>query len=887
MKFFVRCALGLLLAGSATLAPSSALSSGPVRFWEDYEKQIKTRSAITALGPDLFGDEVDLYTSSLSFRHTDITLPGNDSLPVTVTRVLSVANKAHEMRDRPFADWDLDVPRLSGVFSTDWPELRCSQAYKPPTVIKFASSGGVGSPWGPSTHSISFDAADYWQGNQAHMPGGGEMLLVTSATPRPSSGGPYHWVTSSHVVFSCLSSIQNGAGEGFLAVAPDGTKYRFDWMARYFEPETEKSRLLVPSSAENETTDWVSVSAQISRKRNVLYATRVEDRFGNWVEYKYSNSTSQPARLEYIHAKDGRRIDFFYNASGRISEASDGTRSWSYGYTNGSLSEVLLPDKHSKWVIDFNPLSSAEIDYDGDLPQKQCGALIVFIGGGGVGRITHPSGAVGEFEVAPVRQGRTNVPKICQNYTEPKNHPGDDVAVFTRQYVLLGLKRKKITGPGLDPMEWLYSSGSPGSWIEGSEPQCASDDCAGASSTIVTGPGVEWVRYTFGTSFRYNEGKLLRVYRGTDADHILRKEVMAYELAQSGQPFPTPIGTSPQSRGDGFTSEYLRPMVARVITQQDTDFIWIVDKNCTGADIYCFNEFAQPTQVLRTSMATGTTELIAPTGTPSLTLDATTTSGSYSVKWTPVAYASRYELRERLDAGAWSTIHNAGGESVDLSGRANGSWDYQILACNPQGCGAWSALKSIVVMVPPSEVPVVTAPPTNTNGNYSVEWTTVPRATDYELDERKDGGDWVTVYDSKGTNSKETSKSFGFKWGGSYQYRARAKNEGGYSGYSTIVTTDVTVTLPPPPAPATLTAPATAETMIPFTVSWSSVSGATYRLQRNRNNLGWSTTYEGGEPSASQNLGMPGSYQYRAQACNSSGCGADSPTTTVVVSGGQ
>ena len=113
----------------------------------------------------------------------------------------------------------------------------------------------------------------------------------------------------------------------------------------------------------------------------------------------------------------------------------------------------------------------------------------------------------------------------------------------------------------------------------------------------------------------------------------------------------------------------------------------------------------------------------------------------------------------------------------------------------------------------------------------------------------------------------------------------RACNDGGCSGYSAAATTTVTITIPPPAAPATLNAPATAEQTIPFTVSWSSVSGAaSYRLERNRNNLGWTEAYDGTAISTSQTLGMAGSYQYRAQACNvNTVCGAYSPIKVVTV----
>lgn len=42
--------------------------------------------AIAALGPNLFGDNVNLFNGSFSFEQADFSLPGNNALPVAVVR---------------------------------------------------------------------------------------------------------------------------------------------------------------------------------------------------------------------------------------------------------------------------------------------------------------------------------------------------------------------------------------------------------------------------------------------------------------------------------------------------------------------------------------------------------------------------------------------------------------------------------------------------------------------------------------------------------------------------------------------------------------------------------------------------------------------------------
>ncbi|WP_223807134.1 RHS repeat domain-containing protein [Montanilutibacter psychrotolerans] len=551
--------------------------------WDEYGKKIETAQAVGAVGPDLFGDSVNFSNGALSFSATDVSVPGNSKLPVAFTRVLSVSNwKGYQRNDSPLADWELDVPRISGVFgSRDSFGSACEATTplqgRPPT--KYVS-GGI------------FNAQDYWSGNRADMPGGGELLLVNPNSPKPSRGGPYYWMTSEFTYFSCLPSVKNGDGPGFLAVARDGTKYWFDVLASYHEPGMDK---VVSDTSQHSASSWTAV-ATLGRTRNVLYVSRVEDRFGNYVTYAYANAANQPARLMTIGASDGRQIDIGYNARGHVATVSSSGRTWTYEYRYptsqlGSLTAVVQPDG-SRWTFDLYALTHALIRYakaPGD-PSRSCGDPGDVITTGATGTITHPSGAVGEFRVDPRRHGRSNVPMVCSGYTAPYNNVSDDIAHYPLNYDTLSLTSKRISGPGLVAAEWNYGYSAsiffaPGTGpvcTSGScmEPVCTSDACAGTARTWVWGPDNQLTRYTFGNSYRYNEGKLLKVESGTTTQPrvvtapftILRADTSTYELAQSAQPFQTPIGTSPQEKGAGFTSEYLRPRKLQSIVQDGATF---------------------------------------------------------------------------------------------------------------------------------------------------------------------------------------------------------------------------------------------------------------------------------------------------------------------------
>ena len=578
--------------------------------WDGYDKYIVTRSDVGPLGADLFGDTADLYNGRLSFRHVDIDIPGNSALPVRLARSFVVTDG--NGLDHAMSDWDIELPRISGVFAETlyewmetthwtWGPQRCSGPRVPPVV-------------GP------FFPVEYWQGTRADIPGGGELLEPSAATRAPTSGGPWRWVTAGFTWLSCLAEINNGEGEGFLAVTTDGTKYWFNWMAMFDQSALDKTNLDESAS-------------QLIPKRYALYATRVEDRFGNWVNYSYGNAATEPVRLSRIESNDGRRIDLGYNTQGFVSSATDGTRTWTYDYAVidvdaipvRSLVSVLQPDG-SGWS--FN-LADLAVPYSAYQPEANCENPAPTGGGPeyrNAGSIRHPSGALGEFEVSLMVHGRSDVPRYCAPV-----YGGSNYSDYVRNYWLNSLVLKRISGPGLPTMQWDYTYNNsdkpteiptmvggppyylpeyhpPGSWAPApytyqriedasytyivTNPVCVSEDCADRITTDVVGPGGEWMRYTFGNSYRYNEHKLLGIDRGTGPGAIVRSERFSYELARQGQPFPIPVGLSRQYKGDAMVETELRPLKTKVITQDGVNATSVVN---------AFDEFGRPVNLTKSS----------------------------------------------------------------------------------------------------------------------------------------------------------------------------------------------------------------------------------------------------------------------------------------------
>lgn len=127
---------------------------------------------------------------------------------------------------------------ISGVFTAQngWtlygstPHSRCTDNRDPPNM-------GVPGDGG----TINVEPDKVWDGNQLHIPGGGDQTLYAntqSESPAYPSRATYPWVTKDHWKISCLASVtnltgdSNLSGQGFVALSPSGVKYTFNYVLR-------------------------------------------------------------------------------------------------------------------------------------------------------------------------------------------------------------------------------------------------------------------------------------------------------------------------------------------------------------------------------------------------------------------------------------------------------------------------------------------------------------------------------------------------------------------------------------------------------------------------------------------------------------------------------
>lgn len=597
--------------------------------YEEQYKLIRAPRALSTLGPDLFGDAINLYNGTLSFTQTDVSLKGNNALPVAVGR--RIAAGTSPPGSHAFGKWDIDIPRLHGTFAAKdlWSAYpagaRCSSFGEP------MGAAGVNG-------ASAWSAQEFWHGNFMYIPGVGDQELLTrvdAASPSPGPISTYPVVTSKFWYLSCLPTLANAGakpmiGEGFVAFSPDGTRYYFDWMAEFVAPGLMKSdpgaaRTIAPQNAlvvahrasKEAALGDVSVSARATstevagalaargisddtssanfgtlppeqpdqianpsllRSEVWLLPTRVVDKFGNTVFYTYD--PANPSRLMHIESpSDGRNLWLTYRTDGLVETVSDGFRTWQYSYSGAGLTAelttVTLPDGTYWDFSQFSPLL-AQPNYVND---GGCDALPMFANGPVSGAMKHPMGATATFNLAPTVHGRSHIQRSCQMNVSTQKL---DIPRF---FGTMSVTQKTLTGPGLPNMAWSYDYGARNeSWD-------TCPECISTKTVSVTDPTGAVMRHTFGNARDFNEGRPLATETFAADGSSLQSTSQRYQVAGAG-PYPFALGFSYVFGGDNELGTLITPINQRITTQQGVNFVW------EGSE---FDTLARPRTVLKQS----------------------------------------------------------------------------------------------------------------------------------------------------------------------------------------------------------------------------------------------------------------------------------------------
>lgn len=599
-----------LLSAMYLLATSAAWSqSAPVSPESEYQKRIKVSEDIQPLGENPFGEQISLYNGALSFEQTDVSEAGIGPL-LQISREfhlpdISPSVAYHTYLNNAFVDWSLEVPRLETMSAANGTgnlePLDTAQWFFTSSAQRCSSfASGPDMFVGFKGTQIDYMPQQWWHGYQLIVPGAGSqdvLLRDASNTQSPQmtingTSESFPLVTKQHWAIGCLPQTSNGtAGEGFLAVSPDGTSYWLD--------------ALVYKKADQVIFGG---GGALYRRVAMMLASKVVDRFGNTLNFGYDGN----GNLTSIQASDGRQVsltweswqnqqkDTFGNYVNAVSyrvhsitlqPANSAPRTWAYNYTSDPylprLASVQQPDG-SAWS--FNLGNFAPPPGDGYLIDDSDVCALVPKPQDAItssGSITHPSGLTGTFTVQSTIRGRSNVPYYCPNLGN-----GYDLR-FPNIYKQNSIVQKQFSGAGLPNYTWAYSySGFNYSWTTG----CTSG-CASTVVTDVADPAGHDVRYTFSNRFDASESMLLQTdyYSGGPGTAVIRSEINSY-ANPTGGPWPTTQGTAPQTAVNQAQAGQLIPVNQRTLQQDGDTYVWLVE---------AFDAYAHPTKVKRYNSIAG------------------------------------------------------------------------------------------------------------------------------------------------------------------------------------------------------------------------------------------------------------------------------------------
>jgi YD repeat-containing protein len=266
-----------------------------------------------------------------------------------------------------------------------------------------------------------------------------------------------------------------------------------------------------------------------------------------------------------------------------------------------------------------------------------------------------------------------------------------------------------------------------------------------------------------------------------------------------------------------------------------------------------------------------------PQAPPSPATVSATAAGDLSsigITWAASTGASNYVVQYRVVGGSWATLITTSSLATALSNPPDAAYQFQVEACAAPGCSAWTGSATVTIRHLPTTPATINVPSTNA-GSLTISWAASSYASSYTL-EKGVGGSYAGY-----VTTAATSAGVSLPTSGTYTFRVMACNDRGCSGYSPVGQTQTTIV--PASAPAISTSGNSSSGA--FSVSWNAVNdGASYTLQEQINGGSWATVQNAAATSWSTSGRGNGTYGYRVQACNASGCGPWSGTASLSVS---
>jgi YD repeat-containing protein len=603
--------LGLSLCAAVAFGLSGmAWSQSTVTPDQEYQQLIKVNQDIEPLGANPFGENISPYNGELSFDETDVSLAGNGPALV-IARSLSTASPLSYSLDaeRPFGDWDLDIPRIETATVAKIQGGNTGWITNSLTIGTRCSDFGVPATPSPIQGGNAWSSDQWWYGYHLIVPGIGsqDLMIRSSSNPLTPAAGTsaYAIVTKQNWMISCTASTAaDDGGQGFIALAPDGTQYTFTHlvyrpMATVTEPLGTSPDSL-KAAIGGGVTPLDASSNLLERSDAFMYVTQVVDRFGNSLTYSYNNANGN---LTSITASDGRSVTVNYDSTGYMitsvtANASNvPSRTWTYTYNTSNsalptLTGVTLPDG-STWSYNLGAFQTdAPNTQGGDCTGNSVATLAT--SGTVTGTITHPSGLTATFTMSSMLHGRSYVPKSCWG---PASQ-GTDLTyyIYPEYYYQPTVTSKSFSGAGIPTETWTYNYSSPNQSY-GGDACYSAGTCPSTIYTDVVDPNGNDVRYTYSNEWGYTEGQLLSTtyYSGAAGGTVLRTVTNTY-ANPTGGPWPSQYGVDLQDRNNIAQTQELAPLQMRQTAEEGDTYTW---------QAMAYDGYANPTDVKRYNSISG------------------------------------------------------------------------------------------------------------------------------------------------------------------------------------------------------------------------------------------------------------------------------------------
>ncbi|WP_313214531.1 hypothetical protein [Stenotrophomonas acidaminiphila] len=556
---------------SITLIFYSISAKSQIYTFEVYEKEIDRLSKMSPL-PEFgeFGDSVDMSSGNTTFRKTLIEIKGSNDLRVAADYIFRLTTPPGGIPHFTMASdiayiegtHSSELGWIAGHYPTDYNTNRCSD----PRALSPLQGAATIRILKPVDNIVP---ADYWSGNTLYVPGeqGGFVRPISTNESRPS-GVDIKWAVNGEWRFSCYT-LPDGS-EGFVGHRANGQKYYFGI------PVAQQLNAQLLSPNRPDVDGWLDVD------KFRMYVVRIEDRFGNWVNYSNEKIISNDGR--FIIFSKSNSNEWLINATGR---------QWTINHNLNPISifSITNPDG-SKW--EFSQTGTLRLiestlhnscSSQASIPHLYSGQLTA--------AVKTESGATGTFLLQPRRRGYSNVRFDC-NYAASGHKEGMAYSKIMHFIDEISLISRTTSGPGTTAFTHNFDYGPISACYDAKGDPNVPDACTTNSpttrTTTLTGPNGSIKTFTFGNTYHVNAGLMLATSHGGFETSSIEYATLYSDSNGAGM---TPLGFD-------MNAYQINRIKKSTLIRQGTRFTLEIPATC-GSGQFCFDEYFRPTKIVRSS----------------------------------------------------------------------------------------------------------------------------------------------------------------------------------------------------------------------------------------------------------------------------------------------